>query len=68
MKVRELIELLQKCNPNDSVMYDIGNSLRNEAYVVTGIETSLPIDDVLVGNGTLKGFVYLTEDLLEEDE
>ena len=64
MIVKELIELLQKCNPNDIVMFDIENSLKNGAFT-DDEETHFPVDDVLTGYGTLKGFVFLQEDLEE---
>lgn len=55
MIVKELIELLQKCNPNDIVMYELPSVLEDG-------EMHYGIDDVLVGNGSLTGIVYLKED------
>ena len=71
MKVRELIELLQKCDPEDIVMYDAGNAMWNEHQGVWctdpegSTETEYGVDDVLIGSGTLRGFVYLTEEKME---
>ena len=74
MKVSELIELLQKCNPDDFVMYDAQNGITNEGWTL--IDTAgedatdkypyFSIDDVQVGYGTLRGNVYLTADLYPE--
>lgn len=67
MKVKELIELLKRCSQDDVVLYDMENSLKNESYVMRNdngekiIETTMGIDDVLIGSGTQKGFVYLVE-------
>ena len=74
MKVSELIELLQKCNPNDSVMYDAQNGVINEGWalidtageVATNKCPYFSIDDVQVGYGTLRGNVYLTADVYSE--
>lgn len=67
MTVKELINKLKKCNPDDIVMYDETNTLKNMAYVTEGTlkqeELHNPIDDVYIGIGTLKGFVYLSEKL-----
>lgn len=67
MKVRELIEILNKCPPDALVMYDLRPTIENEAYIwPTEIEGyACPVDDVLQGYGTIKGFVYLCEDLKE---
>lgn len=48
MIVSELIELLQKCPQNDIIVADID-----------GETESADVTDVLVGNGTIKGFSYL---------
>ena len=67
MRVKELIELLKRCNQDDIVLYDMENSLKNESYVTRNdngenfIETIMGIDDVLIGSGTRKGSVYLVE-------
>lgn len=66
MTVAELIAILQKCDPDAIVMYDMENSLKNEAYCVEQGEYDLPCDELLIGGGTLKGFVFLREELLEE--
>ena len=68
MKVKELIELLEKVpNKNDIVMFDPIGGFRNEGIEGRdGIRFS--IDDVLVGHGTLKGFVYLTEEELKDGD
>lgn len=68
MRVKELIELLKRCSQDDVVLYDMENSLKNESCVMRNdngekiIETTMGIDDVLIGSGTLKGFVYLVEE------
>ena len=67
MRVKELIELLKRCPQDDVVLYDMENSLKNESYVTRNdngenIETIMGIDDVLIGSGTRKGFVYLVEE------
>lgn len=64
MIVKELIDLLKKCNPNDIVMFDMENSLKNGAFEEDE-ETHFGVDDVLIGKGTLKGFVFLQEDFQE---
>ena len=72
MKVKELIALLQECNPDDIVMYDAENAMWNEHQGVWctdpegSMETDYDVDDVLVGSGTLRGFVYLVEEKLKE--
>ena len=63
MLVKELIELLQMCDPNDIVMFDAENSLKNKA-LYDG-ENDFSVDDVLVGKGTTKHFVFLRENLDE---
>lgn len=71
MRVKELIELLKRCPQDNVVLYDMENSLKNESYVTRNdngenfIETIMGIDDVLIGSGTLKGFVYLVEEKYE---
>lgn len=44
MLVKELIELLEKCPQDDVLLAD------------TGEEESADVTDVLVGNGTMRGF------------
>ena len=74
VKVSELIEMLQKCPQDSIVMYDIENELMNEQVKIVfddkyeGLypEHHFSIDDALVCSGTMKGFVYLIADLLEE--
>ena len=73
MKVKELIEELKKCNPDDIVMYNFENAFTNDNFERMHYlqerhecEFDCAIDDVAIGSGTLKGFVFLREDLLEE--
>lgn len=86
MKVKDLIEELKKCNPEDTVYYDFENAFTNEVNCSTYPELypnlkelkedlderlvifTMGVDDVLIGSGTLKGYVYLTEDLIEEEK
>ena len=52
-------------------MYDAGNAMCNEHQGVWcsdpegSTETEYGVDDVLIGSGTLRGFVYLTEEKME---
>jgi hypothetical protein len=73
MTVQQLIVELQKCNPNDIVMYDCETELLNDKDG-DGIygnaldemkEFSMSVDDVLIGSGTSKGFVYLSAEKIE---
>lgn len=65
MTVKELINELEKCNPDDIVMYDPENAIKNESVGTSPeIVEVIGIDDVLIGSGTSKGFVYLIEELL----
>lgn len=73
MKVKKLIEELKKCNPDDIVMYNFENAFTNDNFErIHGLqerhecEFDCGIDGVSIGSGTLKGFVFLREDLLEE--
>lgn len=73
MLVKELIEELQECNPEDIVMYNFENSFVNDNFervreLKSGhdCEYDCGIDKVLIGSGTAKGFVFLAEELLEE--
>lgn len=60
MTVKELITELKKCNPDDIVMYDAGNAVTNGPDIG---EWHFPVDDVMIGSRTTKGFVYLSEEL-----
>lgn len=68
MTVNELVKELMKCKPNDIVMYDCETELLNDkdgdgvyGNALEEIkEFSMSVDDVLVGSGTSKGFVYLS--------
>lgn len=55
MLVRELIDELKKCNPDDIVVCE-----SEKDDVVVGVV------DVLIGYGTLKGFTYIKGD--KDDE
>lgn len=57
MRVKELIELLKRCPPNNLIMAKI-----------TGEEESADITDVLVGGGTIKGFCYIAVQKWEDAE
>ena len=64
MTVKELINELKKCNPDDLVMYDPENAIINEnGGTSQEIVEDYGIDDVLIGGGTTKGFVFLVEEL-----
>ena len=65
MKVFELIKELEKCNPNDIVMYDAENSIYNGDF--SEGETCTGVEDVLIGYGTVKGFVFLTDERIEDE-
>ena len=52
------------------MVYDAVNAFENDpaldVYGAIGEESPLfEIDNVLIGSGTIKGFVYLIEDLIE---
>ena len=68
MTVKDLINELEKCNPDDIVIYDPENAIKNENVENVGISPEFVehygVDDVLIGSGTLKGFVYLVEELV----
>lgn len=65
MTVKDLINELEKCNPDDIVMYDPENAIKNENDGTSPeFVEDYGIDDVLIGWGTTKGFVYLAEELL----
>ena len=56
MIVSELMEILQRCPQDAIVMYQFEKVSKSD-------EPHFPIDDVLVGSGTLKGFVFLAEEI-----
>ena len=63
MTVKELISELKKCNPNDLVMYDPENAIKNASGGTSPeFVEDYGVDDVLIGSGTEKGCVYLVED------
>ena len=64
MKVKELIELLQRCPQDWIVEYDakIGYQQAEEPE-----ELCFGVDDVMVGRGTIRGFVFLTEEEVGDD-
>jgi hypothetical protein len=62
MFVAELIEELKKYRPEDIVMYDRENAQKNPDYKDS---TVCGIDEVVMGIGTERGFVYLQEELLK---
>lgn len=71
MTVKELIEYLESwCDPNATVLYDAAPAVVNEGYTVLDengdeidpTELIFGIDDVLRGEGVLRGSVYLSED------
>lgn len=65
MTVKELINELKKCNPDDLVLYDPSNAIKNESGGTSPeFVEDYCIDDVLIGGGTTKGFVFLSEELL----
>lgn len=73
MRVYELIELLQKCpNQGALVMFDIEPSIKNgdlqiiEDAIGEETEKHLGVEDVLIGHGTQKGFVYLADEVLTD--
>ena len=66
MKVYELIELLNRVpDKNDIVMFDPENGFKNEGIDGYGA-VRFSVDDVLLGHGTSKGFVYLVENELPD--
>lgn len=69
MTVKELINELKKCNPDDIVMYNPENAIKNQNYDENdGTFEDYGVDDVLICSGTGRGFVLLTEELLDEGE
>jgi hypothetical protein len=68
VKVKELIAELQKCNPEDLVFFDLYNSIQNNE-TQTFEELHFSVDDVFIGRGTERGFVYLSEEeIITEEE
>ena len=78
MTVAELISELQKCDPEDIVVYNFFNAFKNDnfdrvcemrdgSFTEDATDYDCTIDEVYVGGGTNKGFVFLVEKLLEED-
>ena len=64
MTVKELINELKKCNPDDIVMYDPEHAIKNENDGTSPeFVEDYCIDDVLIGGGTTNGFVFLVEEL-----
>lgn len=74
MKVKQLIELLNRCPQDAIVMYDIEPCIKNGDLIIVenaieeNTETHFGIDDVLIGSGTLKGFVYLADEVLTDEK
>lgn len=72
MTVHELIEELKKCPQNAIVMYDFENAFTNdETERVFGFdrekkpsEFCMSVNEVMIGEGTIKGFVFLRESLM----
>ena len=71
MTVKELIEYLERwCDPNAIVLYDAASAVVNEGYTVldgSGYEIDpteliFGIEDILRGEGVLRGSVYLSEE------
>lgn len=74
MLVRDLIAELKKCPQDADVMYDFHNAWINDddnAYHFDKSdcpsELCMAVDDVLIGAGTQRGFVFLTEELYPEE-
>ena len=60
MTVKQLINELKKCNPDDLVMYDPENAIKNKnGGTSQEIVEYYGIDDVLIGGGTARGLVFL---------
>ena len=73
MRVYELTELLQKSPDQGAlVMFDIEPSIKNgdvdiiENAIEEETTKCFSINDVLVGTGTLKGFVFLADEVLTD--
>lgn len=60
MTVIQLIQELRLCPDNYIVMFDVEQSMENGS--LGEAETALPVDEVQIGTGTERGFVYLTEE------
>lgn len=56
--VKELINELEKCNPDDLVLYDHSNEIKNRNCGVSHefVEAGC-IDDLVIGNGTTKRYL-----------
>ncbi|MBP0989302.1 MAG: hypothetical protein J6S92_13645 [Oscillospiraceae bacterium] len=75
MKVHELIAELKKCPQDAIVMYDFENEFINdEDERLFGFERDpkpseyhMSVDEVMIGWGTTKGFVYLRAELIIEE-
>lgn len=75
MTVAELIKELKKCPKDALVIYNFENSYTNEVngnqndygfdQEAGHREFDMCVDEVLVGAGTLRGFVFLREELLD---
>ena len=72
MLVRDLIAELKKCPQDAIVMYDFENAWINDDDGAYHFDRSdfprewhMPVDHVMIGNGTSRGFVYLEEDYKE---
>jgi len=70
MTVKELINELKKCNPDDIVMYNPENAIKNQNDdendgTLPEVFEDYGVDDVLICSGTERGFVLLTEELYE---
>lgn len=67
MTVSELISKLQKCNPDDIVMYDCEMELLNdEDGILYGealnemTKNDMPVHQINMGVGEKKGYIYLS--------
>lgn len=74
MIVKELIQELSKCNPNDIVMYDpVIYCENNNVTLLSCMNRSerwehMGVDDARYGSGTLKGFVFLMEEKYNDNQ
>ena len=66
MTVSDLIKKLQKCPPDSIVMYNVKQAIENESIAEDLDEYDCSVDDVLIGGGTIRGFVFLTEERIPE--
>ena len=67
MIVKELINELQKCNQDDIVIFDLQNTFKNNSIPDLLSDKSCGVANVLIGTGTLKGLVFLSEEDNETD-